>query len=373
MKEQIHTGVFKRNRNPSLKRVRPYIPGPTSADVSAKYDIPIEKLVKLSSNEAPLGPSPSVREALKKVAESDDLHRYPSSAMPKLRAAAAHAIGVLPEQIVLGAGSSDTWGMIIRAFSRPGDEVLAIEPSMTSYLEAAVLLEREPVEVIIESPFDITTQAVLKSLTGRTRVVFLSSPNNSTSRLISPDVITRIAQGAPDAVIVVDEHYIEASDRYRDASAVRLIGELDNLLVTRSLSKMYGLAGLRIGYAAGPAEAIATVMSFKPKWNVSITAEKAALAALAANDHLEANIKMTREGRSYLLAELSKLPVEVVPGAQGGFVLFKPRTQSGNKVTEGLFSRGYMVRGDLVKDHIRVSVGTPAQNQGFVQALASLL
>lgn len=375
MTQQASTeSVFTRRANPCVDQVRPYIPGPTAAMISTRYGLHPGRVVKLSSNEAPLGPSPKVRAALRQIADSDELHRYPSSTVPELRKAIAKLLGVTPEQIVPGAGSTDTWPMIVRAFSLPGEEVLSVEPSMTSYAEVAVLCERRASVLTMEFPFEVSAKEVLQRVTPQTRVIFLCSPNNTTSRLIEPATILAIATGARDAVVVVDEHYIEAADDFRAVTAVNRISEASNLLVTRSFSKMYGLAGLRVGYAAGPQAAIATLMKFKAKWNVSVAADVAARAALEDQEHLDRNVAMTREGRTFLEKALRVLPsVQLVPHAQGGFLLFRVLSRPASEVVEQLFKQGIMVRGDLLEGYIRVSVGTPEQNEQFGAALEAAL
>src|SRR5262245_4335772 len=241
--------VFQRHANPCVDAVRPYVPGPTSTAIATRYGFRPDQMVKLSSNEAPLGPSPDVRDAIRQVAAGDDLHRYPSPTMPELRKAVAKLLGLTPEQVLPGAGSSDTWPMIVRAFSVAGEEVLVTEPSMTSFAELTTLCERRPVTLDLQAPFDVKAADVLRLVTPRTRVIFLSSPNNTTSRLVDPATILEIARGAQDTIVVVDEHYIEAADDYQAVSAVTLMPKAGNVIVTRSLSKMYGLAGIRVGYA----------------------------------------------------------------------------------------------------------------------------
>lgn len=366
--------VFSRHANPCVDDVRPYVPGPTTAMISARYGLHPERIVKLSSNEAPLGPSPKVRAALREIADSDELQRYPSPTVPELRRAIAKLLGVRPEQILPGAGSTDTWPLIVHAFSRVGEEVLAFEPSMTSYAEVAVLSERRASISTMAFPFEMSADDVLRRATPQTRVIFLCSPNNTTSRLIDPSTILAIASGTPGAVVVVDEHYIEAADDYRAVTAVNLIPRAGNLIVTRSFSKMYGLAGIRVGYAVGPESAIATLMKFKAKWNISIVADVAARAALEDQEYLQRNIEMTRAGRVFLEGALRALSsVELVPSAQGGFLMFRVRARPASEVVEQLSKQGIMVRGDLLEGYIRVSVGTPDQNEQFVAALAAAL
>ena len=361
--------VFERNANTAVRKLRPYIPGPTASEIRDRYGIPLERIVKLSSNEAPLGPSPKVREALRRTSEGDELHRYPSSSVPQLREAIAKMLGIQPDQILPATGSSSTWPLIVRAFSHEGDSVLWIDPSFTAYAEVAILAEREETSVRISPPFDVDVSAAAAVSTGA-KVVFVSSPNNTTSRFTDPATVQELAQGLPDAVVVLDEHYIEAADDFRSRTAVTLVDSVPNLVVTRSFSKMYGLAGLRVGYAIASEEAIASLARFRPSWSVSVVAEAAARAALEDEDHLERNIHATRTGRAFLNESLGSMDgVEVAPEPQGGFLLFRPLLRPADEVTEGLYRRGVMVRGDLLEGWIRVSVGTEDQNTAFLDAL----
>jgi len=362
--------VFERNANTAVRKLRPYIPGPTAGEIRDRYGIPLERIVKLSSNEAPLGPSPKVREALRRTSEGDELHRYPSSSVPQLREAIAKMLGIQPDQVLPATGSSSTWPLIVRAFSQAGDTVLWIDPSFTAYAEVAILSEREERPVQVSPPFDVDASSIAEAARAGVNIVFLSSPNNTTSRFADPGIVQALAEGAPDAVIVVDEHYVEAADDFRSRTAVTLVDSIPNLIVTRSFSKMYGLAGLRVGYAIASEEAIASLARFRPSWSVSVVAEAAARAALEDEDHLERNIHATRTGRAFLNESLGSMDgVEVAPEPQGGFLLFRPLLRPADEVTEGLYRRGVMVRGDLLEGWIRVSVGTEDQNTAFLDAL----
>jgi histidinol-phosphate aminotransferase len=264
--------------------------------------------------------------------------------------------------------------MIVRALSSAGDTVVWIDPSMTSYAEVAILSEREERSVATASPFDLNVDDVVRAAGADAKVVFVSSPNNTTSRFVDPTTIEELAARIPDAVIVVDEHYIEAADDFRTATAVSLIDSVPNVVVTRSFSKMYGLAGLRIGYVVGSDEAVKAIAPFRPNWSVNVIAEAAARAALEDVDHLERNIEATRDGREYLLKSLQSLDeLEVISEPQGGFILFRALARPGAEVTEGLFRQGVMVRGDLLEGWIRVSVGTQSQNERFLEALTASL
>lgn len=365
--------ALARARNPCLDEVDPYVPGPTSRYMSERFGIPQASIIKLSSNEAPLGPAPEVRAALHAVANGDDLHRYPSSAQIDLRKAIAATHGLQVAQVLADGGSSSTWPHVVRAFSEPGDSVVVVTPSMSSYKELSVLLGRRVNEVVTTFPFTVTADAIIAGADRGTRAVFLSSPNNTTSRLVARDAVREIASALTGAVVVVDEHYIHASEGHEDLSALGLLDDFPNVVVTRSFSKMFGLAGVRVGFAAGNPWVIEQLASFRGKWSVSIAAEAAARAALEATDHLRANVATTVVGRRYLLAELHDLAVEVVPEPAGGFLLFRPIDVSCEVTAKGLLAKGIMVRDDLLDGWIRVSVGTPLENQQFVAALRASL
>lgn len=366
--------VFKRNVNPVLDDVPAYVPGPTAATIAAAIGMAPEHLVKLSSNEAPLGPSPAVRQALRDIAAGDELHRYPSPDMSDLREAIAANVDLDPEQILLSDGSSETWPVIIRAFSQLGDGVLAIEPSLRSYQQIAVVQERTPQVVRVDSPFAVEAGTVLAGVTDRTRIVFISTPNNTTSLALSLDSLREIAAEASDAIVVVDEHYIEAVPNYKQRTAIQLLGEVPNLIVTRTFSKMYGLAGLRVGYAAAPPDAVAMLRRARSLWAVSLPAKVTAMAAIGDEEHLRRNIETTAAGRSQLLADLSAWPVvEIVKEPEGGFILFRVEGRPGDEVASGLLQDGVMVRADLAEGFVRVSVGTQGQNARFMATLGRVI
>lgn len=366
--------VFIEHLNPVLEDIPAYVPGPTAASVAETVGIAPRYLVKLSSNEAPMGPSPSVRDALRDVAAGDEIHRYPSPDMRDLREAIAASIDLDADQILPADGSSETWPAIVRAFSRPGEGVMTIEPSLRSYQQLAVVSERVPQVVRLEAPFELTADQIVLNLTPVTRVLFLSTPNNTTSRALKLDTIREIADAASDCVVVVDEHYIEAVPDYRERTAIQLVGEVSNIVVTRTFSKMYGLAGMRVGYAASSLDAIAAIRKVRSLWAVSLPAKAAAIAAVTDEDHLKRNIETTADGRRQLLQGLSAwAEVEISPAPEGGFILLRVGDLSGPDVAEAVLKDGVMVRGDLADEYIRVSVGTRAQNTRFLTALEQVV
>jgi histidinol-phosphate aminotransferase len=370
------SGLAARNANPNLARLRSYQPGPTAAEIARTYNLPESALCKLSSNEAPLGPSPRAIEAIEQAARSGELHRYPSSTVPRLRKAVAEFHGFSPKQVLPSAGSTQPWDLVLRALSQPGDELLWTEPSYVSFEALALINHRTPVMLKLVDPFDVTVDAVLSHVTERTRFIFLSSPNGTTSRLVVLDTIRAIAAGAPDALVVVDEHFVEAATEYPAVSAVNLVNHVENVLVTRTFSKLYGLAGLRVGYAVGDPDVIALLMQVKPNWPVSIVAEEAALAALADQEHLERNRQAAIQGRATLQRGLAAWPeLVIVPHAEGNYLLARcvSKGMPPEQLVDLLAREGVMIRGGLIEGYVRIAVGRPEENERLLQALGRVL
>ena len=360
--------------NPYLNEVKPYIPGLTSREAAARYHIAPDKLIKLSSNENPLGSPPLALQAAQRMLS--ELHRYPDSKALALRRKIAEMEGLTPENVIIGAGSSEVMSFIIRAFSRPGDEVVSMDPSFTVYAELATADGRRPVFIPLDHPFDLNLKDVKAVLTDRTRVLFLTRPNNPTSRLIPVPLLEAIVRMVPNAVVVADEAYIEFADDYRERTARRLMDQVDNVIVTRTFSKAYGIPNLRVGYALGPADAIKFLSRIKPKWNVGEIAQQAAIGALNDREHFEKVLTVVREGRRYLSDRLAQIPgLEIVPEPQGNFIMVRVRGvgYSAEAFTEALGAEGIIIRGDFHPDYVRISIGTQTENEALVKAIYKII
>jgi histidinol-phosphate aminotransferase len=362
--------VFTSLANPYLNQVEPYVPGLTSREAAERYQIPPEKLIKLSSNENPLGPPPLAVQGSKMML--DELHRYPDSKALALRQKIAEAEGLALENVIVGAGSSEIMSFIVRAFSRPGDEVVSMDPSFSVYSELAVADGRRPVTIPLFHPFGLELEDVKAVLSDKTRVIFLTRPNNPTSRLIPLHLVEEIGRMVPNTVIVADEAYIEFADDYRKQTARCLLDRMDNLLVTRTFSKAYGIPNLRVGYALGPADAVEFLFKIKPKWNVGDIAQQAAIGALSDRNHFEKVLSVVKEGRSHLCERLARTPgLEVVPEPQGNFIMVKVRGtgRSAEAFTEAMGAEGIMIRGDFHPDYVRISIGTQSDNEAVIKAI----
>jgi histidinol-phosphate aminotransferase len=366
--------AFTALANPHLNQVKPYVPGLTIGEAVERYHIPPDKVIKLSSNENPIGPPPLAMQFARKML--DELHRYPDSKALALRSEIAAKEGLSPENVIIGAGSSEIMSFIIRAFSKPGDEIISMDPSFTVYAELATADGRRPVFVALDFPFELDLKKLDAALSEKTRVLFITRPNNPTSRLIPLSTLKAIAKMVPKAVVVSDEAYIEFAVDYARQTAVDLIDNAENVIVTRTFSKAYGIPNLRVGYALGPTDAIDFLFRIKPKWNVGEIAQQAAIGALKDDEHLKKVLAVVGEGRRYLSNRLAEIPgLDVVPESQGNFIMVKVGGTgfSAETFTDELGARGFIIRGDFHPDYVRISIGIADQNKALVEAIEKTL
>ena len=370
--------VFEEIVNPQMKKIVPYLPGPMTKDIAAKYEMDPARVIKLSSNENPLGVPPLARAKIIEMAGEASL--YPDAEARELRAALAQYVNMRPENIVVGPGSSSLMMHIIEVFSAPGEEVVFTSPAFGTFYEEITLARgRRPVKVRLEKNFDLDVAKLKKALTPKSRVIFITRPNNPTSKLVPLGDMREILQAAEavKAIVVSDEAYVEFADSH--TSAVELfyeMGEGINLLVTRTFSKAFGLADVRLGYCVGPAVAISYLSKAKPKWGTGMLAQSAGVAALKDKEHLQRTLEVVRKGREYLHRELGLLGLEMVDAPQGNYVTARVSVFgfTAETFTEELCRRGgIMVRGDFHPEYVRISIGTMPQNEAVVRTVAEMI
>jgi len=354
---------------PWMASLVPYQPGKPVEEVEREYGI--RDSVKLASNENPLGPSPRAVEAL--GAALVGLHRYPDGGGFYLKRKLAEKLGVAPDEIALGNGSNEILELVARTFLRPGDDAVMSEQAFVVYasvVQAAAGIPR----VVPLSDFTHDLDAIGAAIRRSTRLVFLGNPNNPTGTIYRRAAFEKLLDRVPrDVVIVADDayaEYVEDPD-YPKTLDYRAPGRL--LVTLRTFSKIYGLAGLRIGYGVGPAELIAALERVRQPFNVNSLAQIAALAALDDDAHVERSRRTNREGMRFLDRELARLGLSYVP-SQANFVLV--RVGDGTGAYEKLLRQGVIVRpmgGYGFPEHVRVTVGTPGENERFVAALGKAL
>ncbi len=364
------SSVFWSYANPSLRELVSYEPGKPIEDLARELGIPPGQIIKLASNENPLGPSPKALAAMRDALERAQL--YPDGGGYYLREAIAEKFGFGRENIILGNGSNEIIEFLGHAFLRPGDEVVTSDHAFAVYRLMAQLFGAHTVEVPERPGFAQDLDATLAALTERTRQVYITSPNNPTGTVVAADAIERFMDRVPPGITVVfDEAYHEFLDDPPDT--LRYVREGHNVAVLRTFSKIQGLASLRIGYGIAPAEIIDILQKTRQPFNVNGVALAGALAGLADTEHQARTKAVTDEGREFLQKSFAKMGLSYIPSF-ANFVLVN--VGDGQRVFEGLLKQGIIVR--AMKSYklpawVRVSVGTPEENRRFVQGLEEVL
>ena len=354
--------------NPQLRSLQPYEPGKPVEDLARELGLEPGKIIKLASNENPLGPSPKARQAMIETLERS--HFYPDGGGYYLREAIAEELGLSMANVILGTGSNEIIEFLGHAYLQPGDEVVVAKHSFAVYRLMAQLFGAKVVDVP-DPDFVADLDGMLAAITPRTKEVFIANPNNPTGTMVFQDDIDRFMSRVPEHVMVVfDEAYYEFLDDAPDVLKYVRAGR--NVVVLRTFSKIQGLANLRIGYGLAAPEIVEVLHRARQPFNANGIAQAGALAGMRDKPHMEATRRVTDEGRNFLQAEFLDMDLEFVP-SHANFVLV--RVGDGKKVFEALLRRGIIVRamGSYgLPEWIRVSVGTMPQNKTFVAELREL-
>jgi histidinol-phosphate aminotransferase len=357
--------------NPALEHLPVYQPGRPVEEVARELGLSARQVIKLASNENPLGPSPAALAALKKALRG--LHRYPDGSAFCLKQKLAAKLSVTPAHLVLGNGSNDIIEFLGHALLGPGDEMVVSQYCFAIYPIVARLLGAR-VATVPARDHGHDLPAMLRAVTARTRLVFVANPNNPTGTLAPAADVRRLMAELPQSVVLaMDEAYIEFLDRPLDLIPLIRSGRNPNLILLRTFSKIYGLAGLRIGYGIAHPEFIAALEKIRQPFNINSLAQVAALAALDDAAHVKKTRRNNFQGRKYFEKALSAMKIEFVPSF-ANFILAK--VGAGQEVFEQLQRRGVITRpmgGYQLPEWIRISIGTPAENQRCLQALREIL
>jgi len=351
----------------------PYEPGKPVEEV--QRELGLDRVVKLASNEGQFGPFPSALEALARGA--GELNRYPDGGAYGLREALAARHGVDSSAVALAAGADGVIGYLSLAVLDPGDEIVCGWPSFPSYVLDAIKMGAEAKRVpLVQHRYD--PEALLAEVTPRTKIVYLCNPNNPTGTMIEREAIDAYFERVPGHVLtVLDEAYFEYIDEpgYPDGIEEYLKRDGRRVLVLRTFSKIYGLAGLRVGYGVGPADVVQAIGKVRNAFDVNQAAQDAALASLGDDAELARRRRVTAEGRSELMRACAALPVEVAGPAVANF-LFLDVGRDTRELFDALLRDGVIVRPLApfgAPTAIRVTVGTPDENELFITALARVL
>ena len=354
-----------------IRAIAPYQPGKPIAELARELNLDPDSIIKLASNENPLGVSPLAMRAMQ--AALADIARYPDGNGFELKEALARRYGVAQDQIVLGNGSNDVLELAARAFLTPSLEAIYAQHSFAVYPLATQAVGAAGIEVPARE-FAHDLDAMLRAITPRTRLVFLANPNNPTGTLIRSAELHGFLRAVPRQVVVVlDEAYNEYIPDELKADSVGWLGESPNLIITRTFSKAYGLAGLRVGYAFAHPDVADLMNRVRQPFNVNSISLAAAAAGLEDREFVRRSFELNQAGMRRITEGLTQLGLTYIP-SYGNFVSFKVNDAAG--VFGRLLQRGVIVRpiaGYGMPDYLRVSIGLSTENERFLDALGQSL
>lgn len=365
---------MKMNVPDYILSLKPYKPGKPIEELEREYGI--KNSIKLASNENPLGPPASAVQAVRDAA--GDIHRYPDGGGFILTRKLAEKNGVKPENIVLGNGSDDIIGFLAKAFLMPGDEAVMALPSFLMY---DIMVKASGATAVCvpladaSEAFAIDLAGILESITPKTKMIFLTNPNNPTGTIITKEAFDVFIDAVPNGiVIVVDEAYIEFADRGECVSGQDYIESDRPVVVLRTFSKLYGLAGIRVGYGIMDEEIAKVIHRVRQPFNVNSLAQVAAVAALDDQAYLDETKAVINDGLDYLYSALDDLGINYFP-TQANFFLIDVKEQA-DDVFEKMLREGVIIRSMTsygYPGYIRVTVGLPEENRRFIEALAKVV
>ncbi len=357
--------------NDNIRHLAPYVPGKPINEL--QRELGIKDIIKLASNENPLGPSPKALAALQYDAKN--LALYPDGSGYELKQTLAQYWNIPPECITLGNGSDALFVLLGLAFVKPGQQIIVSQYSFATFTIAARIVDAEVVTVPAKN-WGHDLDATLKAITTDTRLIFMANPNNPTGSWHTTSELVQFMEKLPSHILVMlDEAYAEYMiDMLDYPNGIALQRQYPNLIVTRTFSKIYGLAGLRIGYGISHPEIADMLNRVRLPFNVSSSGMVAAAAALHDNVHIENTLKTTRTGMQYLKESFNKLGIDYLPPC-GNFITIKVK-QDGMKLYRSLLQAGIIVRPLVNYDmpnYLRITVGTSPENKRFIQTLQTLL
>lgn len=361
--------------NPELGKKEAYVPGLTQDYVAKTYGVPVEDVAKLGSAENPFGPSPKAAEAVKAALK---IENYPDWTARLLREKIAQKYGYAPEQVICGAGETEIMSWILRVFAGAGDKVLMFVPAFPIYHMAAENEGRVPKFVNMTEDLDFAWDDYLAAITDDVRICFITNPHSPTGRLVPEARIRQVCEKAKNQLVVLDEAYIHFSGT---EGGMHLAKEYKNLIVLRTFSKVYGLAGLRIGFGIGDTSVIEPMMHLKPTWNMGNLQIYGGIAALDDEAFVKKTVAAIAEMRTYVLGQLRKLNrFRVIGEPCSNFFLLRIEDEglSSTTVFYELLKRGVIVKDGSVsfiglgKRHLRIDVSLKPQMDRLIWALTDI-
>lgn len=353
--------------NPALETLPVYQPGRPIEEVARELGLPASQIIKLASNENPLGPSPAALKAMQEVLAH--LHLYPDGNAFYLKQKLAAKFTLKPANLILGNGSNEIIEFVGHALMTPGTNIVVSQYCFAIYPLVAKIFGADVITVPAKN-YGHDLMAMLHAITPRTRVVFVANPNNPTGTVASKEELIRFADQIPaNVLLVVDEAYIEFLDAPADFVADIRAGKRPNILLMRTFSKIFGLAGLRLGYGIAAPELISALEKVRQPFNINAIAQAGALAALDDDEHMDKTRANNAQGLKFYADAFQQLGLEYVPSF-GNFILV--RVGDGQRVFNEMQKLGVITRpmgGYQLGEWIRISVGTPQENERCLSAL----
>lgn len=352
--------------HPDIQSLTPYVPGKPIEEL--QRELGLDRVIKLASNENPIGPSSRALAAL--AGATDNLHRYPDGGGHRLRQVLAERWKVSSEQIILGNGSDELLGLLARAFLAPGDDAVMADHTFVIYRMEVTAAHGNPLVVPLTN-WTHDLDAMARAVTPRTRLLFVCNPNNPTGTMVSAEEVERLMASVPNEVVVVfDEAYFEYVRDPRFPDTIAYVRDGRNVVVLRTFSKIYGLAGLRIGYGITTPEIAGILNRIRPPFNANSFAQRAAAAALGDEEHVARSRSVNAEGMAQVSQGLEALGLTPIP-SQTNFLYFDVG-RDGRQVFEALLREGIIVR-HIEGTMLRVTIGLADENAAFLQALRKVL
>ena len=353
---------------PDIMKIKAYHPGKPIEEV--KRELGLKTVVKLASNENPLGPSNRAIEAIKKCAS--EINIYPDGGGYYLKKALAEKLGLEEEKIILGNGSDEIVSLVTRVFLQKGEEAIMGDPSFLMYKIDTQLSQARILPIPLNN-FRLNLPVMAKAITPKTKLIFISNPNNPTGTIVEEKEVRNFLKDLSSQIIVIfDEAYFEYVEDENYPQTINLLNEKNNIVILRTFSKIYGLAGLRVGYGISQPQIIKILNRARPPFNVNSLAQVAALASLKDQDQIERSKKLIKEEKEYLYSNLNKMKLSYIP-TQANFILIKLGRKA-PYVEKRLLRDGIIIRGMKaynLTQYIRLTIGTREQNERFKIGRAS--
>lgn len=361
---------IKKRARSEIFDLKPYVPGKPVEEV--QRELGIDNIIKMASNENPLGPAPMAREAVSKML--DQLHIYPDANCFYLKQKLAESYNHDIRGIIIGNGSDELLKLLAETFLSGEDKVVYAQPSFSEYEFTATIMGTKSIKVPLTN-FKHNLTAMLAEVTPQTKIVYICNPNNPTGTMVTEEEIDSFMASIPEDVLVVfDEAYCEYAESASYGSGLKFVREGRNVVVLRTFSKIYGLAALRVGYALTTPDIAAAVETVTEPFNVNMLAQVAAAAALDDKEHLKRSREVNQAGKRFLYKEFEKLQLDYVP-TESNFI-FVDTGKDCKEVFAELLQQGIIVRsGDIFgyPTFIRVTVGTEEENVRFIEGLKKVL